>query len=256
MPKKFVISSGHGAKVPGASGILNEHEEAKKVVNRVFSILTNNYNGSGYKYHEKTATSQDQNLANIVNHHNSKSRSLDISVHFNSASASATGSECLYYDEKSLSKKMSKAMADALGILDRGAKERKELYFLRKTVKPAILLEVCFVTSEKDAKAYRENFEGLCQAIAKVIADKLDYKKKESKPKKSEYYTEGNGLYRIKKKCWAYSKLKFDKKNRVEVCPENTVYTIVDIVKYGLVYRLKTKSGLYITAKKAFVEKV
>lgn len=178
MTKQFVISSGHGDKVSGAVGVLNEHNEAKKVVNRVYSILVDEYNGKGYKYHETTATSQQQNLANIVSFHNSKKRALDISVHFNSASASATGTECLYYDAKSLSAKMSKAMAIALGIVERGAKERKELYFLRNTSKPAILLEVCFVTSKKDAAAYHENFEYLCQAIAKVIADELNYKKK------------------------------------------------------------------------------
>ncbi|WP_312756096.1 N-acetylmuramoyl-L-alanine amidase [Rummeliibacillus suwonensis] len=178
MTKRFVISSGHGDKVSGAIGILNEHNEAKKVVNRVYAILTTQYNGSGYKYHETSATTQQRNLDNIVNYHNSKSRSLDISVHFNSASASATGSECLYYDAKSLSAAMAKAMATALGITNRGAKERKELYFLRNTSKPAILLEVCFVTSKKDAAAYHKNFEDLCQEIAKVIAEELDYKKK------------------------------------------------------------------------------
>jgi len=37
---------------------------------------------------------------------------------------------------------------------------------------------VCFVTSEKDAAAYHKNFKNLCQAIAKVIAEELDYTKK------------------------------------------------------------------------------
>lgn len=175
---KFVISSGHGDKVSGAVGILNEHKEAKKVVNRVYEILTKEYNGKGYKYHETTATNQAQNLANIVKYHNSKTRELDVSVHFNSASASATGTECLYYDAKTLSVKMSKAMSDALGVVDRGAKVRKELYFLRNTTKKAILLEVCFVSSQKDAQAYKKNFEALCQAIAKVLASELQYTKK------------------------------------------------------------------------------
>lgn len=261
MVNKFVISSGHGAKVSGAIGILNEHDEAKKVVNRVYDILINNYNGSGYKYHEKTATTQNQNLANIVNYHNSKSRSLDISVHFNSASATATGSECLYYDAKTLSAKMSKAMANALGIIDRGAKQRKELYFLRNTSKPAILLEVCFVTSKKDAKAYRENFEDLCQAIAKVIANELGYIKKVTKVSKSSveapsYYKSGTGIYKIKKNCYAYKSVIFDKDNRVELCQKGTKYTVTDIAKYGSAYRLHTKSGLFITANKEYVEKV
>ncbi|AMW99295.1 N-acetylmuramoyl-L-alanine amidase [Rummeliibacillus stabekisii] len=195
MGKQFVISSGHGDKVAGAIGILNEHDEAKKVVNRVFDILTKEYNGQGYKYHETMANNQNQNLVNIVRFHNGKTRNLDISVHFNSASASATGTECLYYDEKTLSAKMSKAMSNALGIVDRGPKERKELYFLRNTSKPAILLEVCFVTSRNDADAYHKHFEELCQAIAGVIANELGYEsKKEVKPvSKSndyKYYTE------------------------------------------------------------------
>lgn len=198
MAKQFVISSGHGDKVAGAIGILNEHDEAKKVVNRVFDILTKEYNGVGYKYHETTATTQDQNLSNIVSFHNGKTRELDVSIHFNSATPAATGTECLYYDALTLSAKMSAAMASALGIVDRGAKERKELYFLRNTNKPAILLEVCFVTSEKDAAAYRNNFEALCQAIAKVMAGHLGYTKNQvagvSKPvaklKESTYYNE------------------------------------------------------------------
>lgn len=265
MTKQFVISSGHGDKVSGAIGILNEHNEAKKVVNRVYSILTNTYNGKGYKYHETTATNQQKNLANIVNYHNSKERDIDISVHFNSASASATGTECLYYDKKTLSAKMSKAMANALGIVDRGAKERKELYFLRNTEKPAILLEVCFVTSKKDAAAYRENFEDLCQAIAKIIANELDYEKEDedveevSKPATAEassYYKKGTGLYRIKKDCYAYKAVKFDKAKRSELCEKGTEFTIVDIVKYGSAYRLKTKWGLFITANKEYVEKI
>ena len=261
MVKQFVISSGHGDKVSGAIGILNEHNEAKKVVDRVHSILTNDYNGKGYKYHEITATNQQQNLANIVSFHNRKTRDLDISVHFNSASATATGTECLYYDKKVLSAKMSKAMSNALGIVDRGAKERKELYFLRNTSKSAILLEVCFVTSKKDAAVYRENFEDLCQAIAKIIANELGYTKKVttvSNPSVEApcYYKSGTGLYRIKKNCYAYKSVIFDKENRVELCQKGTNYTITDIAKYGSTYRLHTKSGLFITANKEFVEKV
>ena len=177
MVKQFVISAGHAEKVQGAVGYLKEHQAADKVVNRVHKILTTQYNGKGYKFDDKTSTTQNQNLYTIVKYHNSKERALDISVHFNSAGATASGSECCYYDAKKLADKMSEAMAKAMGIPDRGPKERKELYFLRNTTKPAILLEVCFVTSKKDATEYNKDFEPLCQAIAKVIADELGYKK-------------------------------------------------------------------------------
>lgn len=259
--KKFVISSGHGKIVGGAVGFINERAEAAKVVDRVYAILTNSYNGRGYRFHESTAQNQSQNLANIVNYHNSKDRELDVSVHFNTATATATGTECLYYDAKSLSAKMSAAMAKALDVRDRGLKERKELYFLRNTTKTAILLEVCFVSNKDDVAKYKANFERLCQAIAKVIADYLGYKKEATTPSpgsnKASYYTSNDlkGLYRIKKDCYLYNSVKFDKKNREQEIKKGAAVTALEIVKYGSTYRLKTKYG-YVTANKDFVEKV
>lgn len=259
--KKFVISSGHGKVVGGAVGFINERAEAVKVVDRVYAILTNSYNGRGYRYHESTAQNQDQNLANIVNYHNSKDRELDVSVHFNSATATATGTECLYYDAKSLSAKMSAAMAKALDVRDRGPKERTELYFLRNTTKPAILLEVCFVSNKDDVAKYKANFERLCQAIAKTIADYLGYKKEATTPSpdsnKASYYTSNDlkGLYRIKKDCYLYNSVKFDKKNREREIEKGAAVTALEIVKYKHTHRLKTKYG-YVTANKEFVEKV
>ncbi|WP_397537833.1 N-acetylmuramoyl-L-alanine amidase [Rummeliibacillus pycnus] len=71
------------------------------------------------------------------------------------------------------------------------------------------------------------------------------------------YYKSGTGLYRIKKNCYAYKGVNFsDESNRMELCQKGTKYTIVGIVKYSSSYRLKTKSGLYITANKEYVEKV
>lgn len=259
--KKFVISSGHGKIVGGAVGFINERAEAVKVVDRVYAILTNSYNGRGYRYHESTAQNQSQNLANIVNYHNSKDRELDVSVHFNSAAASATGTECLYYDAKSLSAKMSAAMAKALDVRDRGPKERTELYFLRNTTKSAILLEVCFVSNKDDVAKYKANFERLCQAIAKTIADYLGYKKEATTPSpdsnKASYYTSNDlkGLYRIKKDCYLYNSVKFDKKNREQEIKKGAAVTALEIVKYKHTHRLKTKYG-YVTANKEFVEKV
>lgn len=168
---KVVISAGHGKYVSGAVGNgYTEHVEAAKVVKRVVEILGK----EAIAYYDKTSKTQRDNLNNIVNYHNKQSRLLDVSIHLNSGGG--TGSECLYYDAKSLSAKMSKAMADALGMQDRGAKIRQELYFLNATHKPAILLELCFIDSKSDMAAYKKNFEKLCQAIAKVIAAQVGIK--------------------------------------------------------------------------------
>ena len=195
--KKYVISAGHGKYVSGANGYIKEHEEAAKIVKAVHKILKNDYHSSGYAYVETTAKNQNDNLANIVKYHNSKTRDLDISVHFNSSSNStATGTEVCYYDIQSTASKFSKAISRSLKNKNRGAKERKELYLLRNTTEKALLLEICFVTNKNDVKRYKENFNKLCKAIAQQIASYLQYTKKSGK---TYTVTKGDTLYSIAK---------------------------------------------------------
>jgi len=172
---KVVISSGHGAKVAGASGPepwgLEEHPEAVRVVDRVAEFLRRA--GVDVETFEETkATNQDQNLYNIVNFHNSQDRDLDISVHFNANAVTnnPVGTECLYVTQLDLAEEVATAIALASGLIDRGPKYRDGLYFLNQTEKPAILIEVCFVDSQTDVKAYDAHFDAICAAIAEAVS--------------------------------------------------------------------------------------
>ena len=171
---KVTISSGHSkVRVRGAVGCgYIENEEAVKVVNRVAEILKQ-LNVEVDIYHD-TRTTQDTNIRAIVKRHNGTLRQIDISVHFNSLNATSTGVEVLYYsnDMQALAGKLSKNIATALGLKNRGAKKRTDLYFLKKTLKPALLIETCFISNPNDMKAYKNNFEKLCQTIAETIAGK------------------------------------------------------------------------------------
>lgn len=198
----ITISPGHW-KTGGAVDLMNEVVEARKVVNRVVGILQAN----GVKVNhleDNTSVNQQQNLHYIVTQHNKTQRKLDVSVHFNSSVRKVTGvgTEVLYYDEKTLATKVSAAIAKTSKLKDRGAKERKELAFLRGTSKPAILIEVCFVSSEYDCKMYRQNFESICQAIAKELAAYVGYRSKSDIDPKHVYHTVviGDTLYSIAKK--------------------------------------------------------
>lgn len=172
----IAISSGHGQKVRGASAsprppYLDEVDEARKVVDRVYELL----NGGAVKvakFHENTATSVNQNLTNITNWHNAQSRERDVSVHFNAYSKTSKpmGTECLYVTQSALASEVSRAMSTSGGFINRGPKYRSDLWFLNKCAKPAILLEVCFVDSSADGDLYRKNFDNLCRAIAESIA--------------------------------------------------------------------------------------
>ena len=163
------ISSGHSINCQGAVDIINEVTEARKVVDRVYEIVK----ASGkqcYKYHD-TSSSSTQNLVNIVNWHNGFKDGVDVSIHFNAYTHvdKPMGVEVCYYSNSSLATAVSKEIATAGGFIDRGAKQRTGLYFLKHTNKPAILIEVCFVDSVADVNLYRANFERICQAIAKTL---------------------------------------------------------------------------------------
>lgn len=204
MAKKYKISSGHAKYVRGASGFIDEVDEARKVTNRVQAILSADYDAKGSTFHDDSSRTQATNLATIVKAHNSADRDLDVSVHFNAASATATGVEVLHYGKQgALASKMSASIAKALGLRDRGAKVRTDLAFLRGTNKPAILLEVCFVSNKADANAYKANFEALCQAIAGVIAEFTGAKKtKATAPASANTHkvVRGDTLYALAKK--------------------------------------------------------
>jgi hypothetical protein len=166
----IVISSGHGKYVRGASGILDEVDEARRVVERIADQLEQR-DLDVMVFHDNTSQSQSENLDAIVNYHNAQERDLDVSVHFNAyvETDKPMGVEVLYVTQPELAAQVSLAIADAGDFINRGAKKRTDLAFLNGTEKPAILIEVCFVDSEADAQNYEDNFNAICGAIAGVL---------------------------------------------------------------------------------------
>lgn len=167
----IVISSGHGLYVRGASGYLDEVNEARRVVDQVSTYLQ--AAGVPVKtFHDNTSHSQNENLNTIVNYHNAQSRELDVSVHFNAyqTTSKPMGVEVLYVTQQKLAADTSMAIADAGDFLDRGPKKRTDLFFLNNTHEPAILIETCFCDSRADADLYNANFDRICRAIVEAIA--------------------------------------------------------------------------------------
>jgi N-acetylmuramoyl-L-alanine amidase len=167
---RIVISSGHGKYVPGACAILLEHEEAVRVVDRVSHELRSR-GVDTVVFHDDTSHSQSENLDRIVDFHNSQTRDLDVSVHFNGyiETEKPMGTEVLYLTQSALAGQVSRAIAEAGDFIDRGAKRRDDLYFLSQTTQPAILIETCFVDSEADAANYKAYFDLICEAIADTL---------------------------------------------------------------------------------------
>jgi N-acetylmuramoyl-L-alanine amidase len=191
----IVISSGHGLKVRGASGYLDEVDEARRVVEQVADLLLKS--GLGVKtFHDDISTTQSQNLETIVDFHNEQDRDLDVSVHFNAyeTTTKPMGCEVLYVTQDGLAATLSEAISNAGDLIDRGPKYRSDLYFLNNTEEPAILIETCFVDSSTDAELYRNKFDEICAAIASVLSGReiVDVPPTEPEPEPPPELSENN----------------------------------------------------------------
>ena len=169
---RIVISSGHGKYVRGASGIIDEVDEARRVVEHLADVLRDR-DVDVKVFHDDTSHSQNENLNTIVNYHNAQTRDLDVSVHFNAYEQveKPMGTEVLYVTQSALAGQVSAAIASC-GFINRGGKKRTDLFFLNNTEMPAVLIEVCFVDSEADCDLYAEQFDAICEAIADVLGGK------------------------------------------------------------------------------------
>ena len=122
---------------------LDEVDEVRKMTTRTAELLR--AKGVGVTtYWDDVSTTQSENLQRIVDFHNSKARDLDVSIHMNAFEVTTTkamGVECCWKTQKELAAKISKAMAEAAQLPDRGPKERQDLKFLNATNEPAVLVE-------------------------------------------------------------------------------------------------------------------
>lgn len=159
------IHAGHnpdGKTACGAIGFIQESTEARKVKDEVISRLRQ----MGHTVYDCTCengASQSDVLVKIVNACNAHTVDLDVSIHFNAgAKGSAkdgktTGTETLVYSESGRAKPYAQNICNAiasLGFRNRGVKTNKNLYFLRKTKAPSLLIECCFVDDRDDVALY------------------------------------------------------------------------------------------------------
>lgn len=179
--KSVTIHAGHnkqGKIACGASDYIDESKEARYICRKVIKILKKN-GVTAYNCTVNNGTSQSDVLRKIVSKCNSKNRQLDVSIHFNACTHSTKdgkvkGTEvCLYSNEgmkSGVAKKICKNM-ESIGFTNRGNKARPDLYFLKNTNAPALLIETCFVDDFDDAALYKKSKKLVTKAIAQAIID-------------------------------------------------------------------------------------
>lgn len=178
--KTVTVHAGHNPKgkiAHGASDYIDESKEARIITKKVVRLLKK----SGIRVYDCTVnngTSQTDVLRKICEKCNSKTRDIDISIHFNSAvhqrilDGETIGTEVWVRDTSSVKGDLGKRICNQIskiGFRNRGVKTTSGLWFLNKTTKPALLIEVCFVSDPDDAALYKKNKDNVAKAIVQAI---------------------------------------------------------------------------------------
>ena len=172
MRYQYITSNaGHSAKSPGAGANgYQEHQQSRLCNDAFIKVMKKN----GYSVTNttsdaanKTAVLQEQVAK--ANRVAGGSKQLDISWHLNAGGGS--GVEVLYYSDatKELAADVSAAVSKALGVKNRGAKQRKDLYFLKRCKAHAILIEACFIDSLVDMQRLVKKRTAMVTAVAEVL---------------------------------------------------------------------------------------
>lgn len=93
-----------------------------------------------------------------------------ISLHTNASdNAAASGSEALVYRQPSRAAALGASilvwLSRITGLSDRGVMTRSELYVLRRTVMPAVLVELGFITNARDAALMADRPDLFAQGV-------------------------------------------------------------------------------------------
>lgn len=180
------VHAGHtkqSGKSPGAGSSktgIYESVEDRKIKDEVIKLLK----ARGHTVFDCTAegNSVRDNLMQIAAKCNARSVDLDVSIHLNCYNGTAHGTETHLYSANSKAKpyadRVCKNLA-SLGFTNRGCKYSPTLFYLRRTIAPAMLIETFFCDSVEDCAIYRnKGYKKIAEMIAKAIDPKVVTTKK------------------------------------------------------------------------------
>lgn len=168
------VNMGHtttGAGYGAVSGKYKESTITRQVGKEVIRLLK----AKGHTVYDSTvdtASSQNAYLKRTVELANSKNIDLFISLHCNaSASHSANGVEVYTYKGKKLDKAVHVCYELSVkGFRNRGIKDGSDLYVVKKTKAPAMLIELFFLDNPTDQNLYSKlGYGGIARAIVNAI---------------------------------------------------------------------------------------
>ncbi|MCF4970212.1 N-acetylmuramoyl-L-alanine amidase [Nostoc sp. CMAA1605] len=169
---KYGIDMGHNCPPDtGARGIRFEDNLTIDVGTKVASKLQ----ALGHEVvlcKPDSAASVRDSLSQRCNRANAARVEVFVSIHFNAFNGQANGVEVFATSDSG--RRIAQPVLDEivkLGYFNRGVKNGSHLFVLRNTNMPAILVECCFIDSQKDMNLF--NSEATANAIVKGLTGKL-----------------------------------------------------------------------------------
>ena len=158
---KILLSAGHGGTDGGSTGADGGKEKDRTInlANKVASYLRN----AGHNVTVNT----EKTSSGAWRFKNRSGYDFALSIHFNAFNGSATGTECWYKGSQKKAGELSKAVANVLGIKNRGAKATTTLYMMN--IGFDNLIEVCFHDNSSDLNKYNSKIDAVAKAIAEVL---------------------------------------------------------------------------------------
>lgn len=176
-PLRIYIDQGHNPQNPNAGAEGNGYREQDLVyaIGREFADILQQ---QGYEVRLSRPTPDTQlgtsgatSLAARVNDANSWGADYFISLHTNASEIpTASGTEALVYRLGTTAARLGQflltGVTDATGLPSRGVTARPDLYVLRRTRMPAVLMELGFITNAADAALMANNPRLFAQGLA------------------------------------------------------------------------------------------
>lgn len=188
MATKLYIDQGHNPQNPNAGAEGNGYRE-QDLVFRIGQEFAGILQAEGYEVRLSRPTADTQlgtsiatSLAARVDEANRWGADYFISLHADASTlSSASGSQALVYRVNSeagtLGEFLVRYLTDATGLPNRGVEARTDLYVLRRTAMPAVLVELGFITNAGDATLMADSPQlfalGMANGITAFLAQQL-----------------------------------------------------------------------------------
>lgn len=164
---RIVINAGHTKTGvgTGANGHLNESKETRKIAYEVMKLLAD----TNHIVIPAVYDASSNNLKDAVAAANNNNADLFVSIHLNAGGG--TGCEAFTWKgEKVKAAVKCCHNLQALGFKNRGVKNGSDLYVIKNTKCTAILIEVCFVDNQADARLFKNvGYTNIAKAIYNAI---------------------------------------------------------------------------------------